>query len=214
MNDEIPIPLRNRPPGRRRALVHNRDREVDIVAAARAVFEERGFEGTSVAEIARRARVAEGTLYLYAPTKRDLLARVIGEWYGALIGEIEAALAELSGTEARLRWFTARQFRLFAEEAAIGRLLVRELRAAPDYPAGDLQALNRRYTRLLTDLLREGIEAGEIAPGLDLGLARDLFFGGIEHAGLGGMGAGRAAGPDKIDRFFALFWTAIGGRRA
>ena len=99
-------------------------------------------------------------------------------------------------------------------EAAIGRLLVRELRAAPDYPAGDLQALNRRYTRLLTDLLREGIEAGEIAPGLDLGLARDLFFGGIEHAGLGGMGAGRAAGPDKIDRFFALFWTAIGGRRA
>ena len=77
------------------------------------------------------------------------------------------------------------------EEAAIGRLLVRELRAAPDYPAGDLQALNRRYTRLLTDLLREGIEAGEIAPGLESAAlcGVTVTFGWLQSRLVGGSGS-------------------------
>jgi Bacterial regulatory proteins, tetR family len=64
-----------------RRRVHNRDREEDILIAARAVFEERGFDAASVAEIARRSHVAEGTIYLYSATKREVLQEVVESWY-------------------------------------------------------------------------------------------------------------------------------------
>ncbi|SDR48059.1 transcriptional regulator, TetR family [Rhizobiales bacterium GAS191] len=198
----------NRP----RAKVHNRDRDAEILDAARTVFEERGFEAASIAGIARRAHVAEGTIYLYSATKRDLLLKVVRRWYEGLIAEIEEALAERVSVEAKLRYFAHRQFRVFAEDAAIGRLLVRELRTAPDYADTDLYQLNRRYTRLFTSAVRAGIETGEISSEVPSNLARDLFFGGIEHAGMGGMGGlGPARIAERAETFFALFWKAVAG---
>jgi TetR/AcrR family fatty acid metabolism transcriptional regulator len=197
------------PARRARARVHNRDRQEDILVAARAVFEENGFDAASVAEIARRSRVAEGTIYLYSATKRELLQKVVARWYEGLIAEIERGLAERVGAEARLRYFAERHFRLHAEDAAIGRLMVRELRTAPDYPASGLHELNRRYTRLFTAIIRAGVASGEIHAGVRPDVARDMFFGALEHLGMGGMG--RARRGDGALAFFVLFWRAIAG---
>jgi TetR/AcrR family transcriptional regulator, fatty acid metabolism regulator protein len=194
-------------PRRARAHVHNRDREEDILLAARAVFEERGFDAASVAEIARRSRVAEGTIYLYSATKRELLQKVVTRWYEGLIAEIERGLAACDGVEAKLRYFAERHFRLHAEDAAIGRLTVRELRSVPDYPASSLHELNRRYTRLFTGIVRAGVASGEIHAGVRPDVARDMFFGALEHLGMGGTG--RARRGDGALAFFALFWRAI-----
>jgi len=195
------------PQGRARARVHNRDREAEILLTARAVFEERGFDEASVAEIARRSRVAEGTIYLYSTTKRELLQKVVARWYEGLIAEIERGLAERDGAETKLRYFAARHFRLHAEDAAIGRLTVRELRSAPDYPASGLHELNRRYTRLFTAIIRAGVASGEIRSGVRPDVARDMFFGALEHLGMGGMGGARRA--DGALSFVGLFWRAI-----
>jgi TetR/AcrR family fatty acid metabolism transcriptional regulator len=194
------------PARRARARVHNRDRQEDILVAARAVFEENGFDAASVAEIARRSRVAEGTIYLYSATKRELLQKVVARWYEGLIAEIERGLAERVGAEARLRYFAERHFRLHAEDAAIGRLMVRELRTAPDYPASSLRDLNRRYTRLFTAIIRAGVAGGEIHAGVRPDVARDMFFGALEHLGMGGARRG-----DGALAFFVLFWRAIVG---
>jgi AcrR family transcriptional regulator len=198
------------PPRRARARVHNRDREEDILIAARAVFEERGFDAASVAEIARRSRVAEGTIYLYSATKRELLQKVVARWYEGLIAEIESGLAERSGAEAKLRYFAERHLRLHAEDAAIGRLTVRELRSAPDYPASNLHELNRRYTRLFTAIIHAGVASGEIDGSLRADVARDTFFGALEHLGMGGIGGGASRG-DLAHAFFVLFWRAVAG---
>ena len=52
---------------------NRRDKLQRITAAARALFVEKGFDETTTREIARRADVALGTLFLYATDKRDLL---------------------------------------------------------------------------------------------------------------------------------------------
>lgn len=196
------------PARRPRARVHNRDREEDILVAARTVFEARGFDAASVAEIAKLSRVAEGTIYLYSATKRELLQKVVARWYEGLIAEIEQGLAQRVGAEAKLRYFADRHLRLHAEDAAIGRLTVRELRSAPDYPASGLHALNRRYTRLFTAIIDAGILGGEIDASVRPEIARDVFFGALEHLGLGGMGGG-AWRRDAAAAFFALFWRAV-----
>jgi AcrR family transcriptional regulator len=202
------IAAQEAPPKRRRARVHNRDREEDILVAARAVFEERGFDAASVAEIARRSRVAEGTIYLYSATKRELLQKVVARWYEGLIAEIEQGLARRVGARAKLRYFAQRHLRLHAEDIEIGRLTVRELRSAPDYPSSSLRELNRRYTRLFTAIIRAGSASGEIAEGVRPDVARDLFFGALEHLGMGGM-AGGGKREDAARAFFALFWRAV-----
>lgn len=55
---------------RRRARRPRAEREREILAAARAVFSEKGYADGSVAEIARRVGVVEGTVYTYFDTKR------------------------------------------------------------------------------------------------------------------------------------------------
>lgn len=62
-------------------------REHDILAAARAVFCERGYAEAGVAEIAARAQVVEGTLYKYFDSKRVLLERVLEGWYEGLLAD-------------------------------------------------------------------------------------------------------------------------------
>jgi AcrR family transcriptional regulator len=60
-----------KPIGRRE---HNKqEKRRRIIQAARTLFHEQGFEATTIAQIARRARIAEGTLFLYVTRKEDLL---------------------------------------------------------------------------------------------------------------------------------------------
>ena len=194
---------------RPRALVHNRDREAEILAAAREVFEERGFHAASVAEIARRSDVAEGTIYLYCQTKRDLLQKVVARWYEQLIADSAPGLAERGGARAKIQYFAERHFNAVIEDAAIGRLLVAELRSSADYPGSDLYKLNARYSRRLVDILKQGVVEGAIPREAKLDIARDLFFGALEHLALG-RAAELSRRSRAIEDFVGMFWRALG----
>jgi len=64
-------------PGRRER--NKQEKSERIVAAARALFADKGFEATTTAEIATRADIGVGTLFLYFASKEDLLVRVFRE---------------------------------------------------------------------------------------------------------------------------------------
>lgn len=53
------------------------ERRREIIGAARFLFAERGYDGTSVSAIVARAGVAQGTFYLYFPSKDHVLAAVL-----------------------------------------------------------------------------------------------------------------------------------------
>ena len=79
-------------PGRRRERLPRDERVADIMRAARQVFCRKGYAETSTAEIAAAAGVVEGTLYRYFPSKRDLLIRVVEDFYEAIFSDYEAQL--------------------------------------------------------------------------------------------------------------------------
>jgi len=68
-------------------------RRRDILEAARALFWAKGFDGTTMPEIAEAAELAAGTLYLYFPGKQALYAELLIEGYDLLLERLEAALA-------------------------------------------------------------------------------------------------------------------------
>ena len=71
------------------------ERRTAILEAALRVWAKRGFDGTSVEEVAREAGLTKGTLYLYFPSKRALLEETLRRY--SLRPDVEAGLASLRG---------------------------------------------------------------------------------------------------------------------
>src|ERR1700744_6030140 len=71
-------------------------RRNSVMAAARAVFSERGYENATTREIALRAGVAVGTVFVYARDKRDLLMTIVNDDLEAVT---EESFAKLEGND-------------------------------------------------------------------------------------------------------------------
>lgn len=169
-------------PGRPSASRRPREERIaQIMAAAGAEFRRAGFERASMARIARQAGVVEGTIYRFFENKRDLLGRVIEAWYVDMLADYARELAGVSGTRARLRYMIWRHLRTLRDEPAMCRMMFERIRADPDYRASAVFRQNHLYTVRTLDIVREGIARGEIRPDIDLRLARDLIYGGVEH---------------------------------
>jgi AcrR family transcriptional regulator len=160
---------------------HLRDRRDAIVQAARTVFAENGFDGTSIGEIARVAGTSDGLIYRYFNGKRELLSATLESFYAEIQAEIAAAIAAHSGYRAKLASLIEQHIRVFAEDPGICRLFISEVRNMEAYVGSTAQALNRSYTALLTPILEVGVAEGAIAADIDRRLVRDMLFGGIEH---------------------------------
>ena len=185
-------------PKRRKAV-----RRAEILAAATEVFLEKAFDQASVAEIASRADCVEGTLYTYFRNKRDLFDEVLTAFYDRLIADIEPRFASLDGTGDRLRFLIARHLQIATDDPAMSPLLAREATARADYFGSRLYALNRRYAQFMMQTLRDGVARGELRADLDLQMARDMVFGGMEHTIRNLVGRGRRFDAPKIAREMA-----------
>src|ERR1700754_5327459 len=85
------------------------DRPAEIVAAALAVFAERGFAAARLEEIARRAGVSKGALYLYFETKEEIFRAVVDQAIAPNIEAIRAMVAAHPGPLADLLRLAARR---------------------------------------------------------------------------------------------------------
>lgn len=169
-------------PVRKQAIRLSRERRVtDIIAAARSIFREKGYENTLVSDIAERADVVEGSVYRYFESKHDLLVKVIENWYQDMLLDYDQQLAGISGTRNRLRYMIWLHLRTINEEPKLSDLMLRILRSGSDYNTSNIYQLNRVYTRKTMDIIREGVDAGEFRNDISLRLVRDMIYGCIEH---------------------------------
>jgi AcrR family transcriptional regulator len=196
-------------PRRRKAV-----RRTEILAAAREVFIGKRFEDASVAEIAARADCVEGTIYAYFRNKRDLFDAVLTEAYDALIADIEPRFQSIDGTADRLRFLIARHLQIAVDDPGLSTMLGREARGGEPYFGSRLHALNRRYVQFMTRTLSDGVARGELRADLDLALARDFVFGGLEHRARDLVGRGRRIEPVRMAREIAtLLLDGFAARR-
>jgi len=156
-------------------------RTADILVAAREVFAERGYNETVMSEIAKKAGIVEGSIYRYFRNKRDLLFRMAEYWFDEMIEGDTAVLAAIQGTRNRLRFIIHRHLTSIHEQPQMSSLIFQYLRPEPDYRETRLFALNRAYTARVVDVVKEGIENGEIRADVSPTLVRDMVFGSIEH---------------------------------
>jgi TetR/AcrR family transcriptional regulator, fatty acid metabolism regulator protein len=157
------------------------DRLKEILAAAEQVFCEVGYESATVVEIARRAGVVEGNVYRYVKSKRELLARVISEWYSSKNDELEHELGQIASVRSRLRYLITAHLRALRDSPALLRLILREFRSNDTEFRGIVAKLNQRYTSHVRLTIEAGVQNGEFSSQTPVRLVRDMIFGGIEH---------------------------------
>ncbi|HEX8392946.1 MAG TPA: TetR/AcrR family transcriptional regulator [Longimicrobium sp.] len=149
-----------------------------IREAAAALFAERGFEGTTMRELAERADVATGTLFLYVADKRELLFL---HFTDRLSGVVERSLAGLPGAESpvveRLAACFAPLFAFYAHDPELARHFVREqVFSSGGVWEARAHELSRRFLGDIAQLLDEARVAGQVDGTVDLGQAAANVF--------------------------------------
>lgn len=164
-----------------RTRLPKEERVKEILAAAREVFSQHGYDDAAMAEIAARVGVVEGALYRHFDNKRDLLNRILADFYVGLIEDVEKRLPGITGTRNRLRFLIWRQLTAFAEDPGYCWLVVSEVRPDKPFYRSAVQKFNRRYTSFALQVLEEGIAQGDLRGDISPLAVRDMIYGGIEH---------------------------------
>src|ERR1700722_18657505 len=166
---------------KQRSRLPREQRMQEIMQVAAQVFRDKGYSEALTAQIAARAGVVEGTIYRYFPGKRELLIRVVEQWYERILADYDQQLQVLQGTRARLRFLIWRHLTVIHNEPGMCRLIFNQLRAWPEYRRTTVFDLTREYTRRTLEILQQAIDAGEFRADLPLRIVRDMIYGGVEH---------------------------------
>jgi TetR/AcrR family transcriptional regulator len=137
-----------------------------ILQAAKGVFTEKGLLASTIDEIAERAEVAKGTIYLYFKSKEEMLSALLDEGL-ALVGKRFSEAVDLSvSADENLRRLCDAYCRLYREEPHYFKLLFfcshADVRAKVCANPSECQGLPP-----LTALIQKGIDEGTFSPTVD-----------------------------------------------
>jgi AcrR family transcriptional regulator len=136
-SEALPEPLTHR----------GRETRQRVLEAAERVFGEVGFHDASIARIVQEAGVAQGTFYLYFPSKRDVFVAVVDYLAGELRKEIQPAIAGLQSREAVEREGFRAFFRFVAKHPLSYRIVRQAEFVDPDAYRRYYRNLARGYAR-------------------------------------------------------------------
>ena len=152
------------------APVRHRRKEArpqELLDAALDLFVEKGFAATRSEEVATRAGVSKGTLYLYYPSKEDLLKEVVRQNVvnqiveGVdLIRHFDGSTSELLARVLRLWWQRMGETRA----SGILKLMMSEARNFPDIAQFYVDEVIKPSHAMLSELVQRGIDSGEFRP--------------------------------------------------
>ncbi|MEZ0362542.1 TetR/AcrR family transcriptional regulator [Mycobacterium sp. pUA109] len=148
-------------------------RRAQIISSAVAVFTERGYAATTMADIARHAGIGQGTLYRYVPSKRELLDLVFDYSVEEVIGAAEPALhldePPTTRTELIERFDAAVDAltELFGRRPELLSLVAVEAAAMDEELKLRILGLESTVARMTARLCEDAAEAGLLRPGAD-----------------------------------------------
>lgn len=173
-------------------------KEDAIIRAARDMFLEYGFNGTTMARIARTADVADGTLYTYFQNKEALARAVVTDFYQRLTRTAQDGVDGLTTTHERLAFLAHHHMvNVMAERKILAMLPLIDLELE-SYEGSELFDLNKTYVVIFDRVVKDARARGDISQNHTLWILRDIFFGGLDY---GSRTMLIKARPEAVDMF-------------
>lgn len=206
MNHSLVSPAPSEEPGDAPRRRRKEARPQELLQAALELFVEKGFAATRIEEVARRAGVSKGTLYLYFPGKEELLKDVVRQNVATKIAEgvsladgFEGSASELLALVLRGWWERIGE----TQASGILKLMMSEVGNFPDLAEFYVREVIEPSHALLASVLQRGIDRGEFRP-VDLpytvhALVAPMLFVSMQMHSMGPcMGTERQIDPRRF----------------
>jgi len=160
------------------------DKSLRILDAAIRVFARKGFYNSTIADVAKVAEVAEGTIYLYFKNKDDLLISIFEHSMDLFIQEVSRELQGVQDPKDKLKKFLSLHLQLVQKNPELAQVLQIELRQSSkfmkEYEGGKFS----EYLNLVRAILEEGQEKGVFRKDLEPRILRRAIFGAVDELAL------------------------------
>ena len=160
--------------------IHSVKRDA-ILRAAIDVFAGRGYFNAQVADVARAAGVAAGTVYLYFRSKDALLVSIFEKTMREAIADGQACVAPLHDPIERLRAIARVHLERLGRDRSLAVVFQVELRQSTKFMERFSSTLLRDYLGIIRGIIADGQRTGAFRREINPTLAAKLFFGGLDE---------------------------------
>jgi len=157
------------------------DKHSKIIVAATKVFAKKGFFNARISDIAKEAKVADGTIYLYFNNKFDILISVLEEEIGKIIEQIEKAIEKETDAERMLMIYIEKHLAAMKQNKNLAEVIHIELRQSDRLVKEYRNKTFKEYIDLISDIIKKGQEQGVYRKDILPGIAKRAFFGALDE---------------------------------
>lgn len=166
---------------RRSSRNANSDKRTAILRAAARVFARNGYFNSKVADIARAADVADGTVYLYFKSKDEILHSIFDQNMAAAIGAARRLIENVADPREKLRRIASLHLERLGADRDLAVVFQVELRGSTKFMQEFSAAGFAEYLALLRQTFEEGQRAGLFRKELNAKLAAKILFGALDE---------------------------------
>ena len=172
--------------GRKRALVPDekgvsQDKFSAILRGAIQVFARSGYFNAKVAEVARAAGVADGTVYLYFKNKDDLLVSIFNTAMAEFNARAKQELAEIADPHQQLRHFAKLHFEALEADRELAVVFQVEFRHSTRFMEQFSETMLADYLKMLREILERGQKQGVFRASLNPKIIAKVIFGALDE---------------------------------
>lgn len=150
-------------------------RREELTRIAARLFAERGYQGTSLADLAGELGIQKPSLYHHIESKEDLLWEVARDGAAAFHAALDEVPADAGATE-RIRLALRAHLGVVSAQLDVATVFVREWRYLEGERRDAFVAERRRYEERIRALYREGVDSSELRTDLDVATAALIFL--------------------------------------
>ncbi len=153
-----------------------------IITAATKVFAKKGFFNARISDIAKEAKVADGTIYLYFNNKYDILVSVFEEEIGKIVDLIRRSLADETDPRKMLEIYATKHLQAMKKNKNLAEVMQIELRQTNKLIKDYRNNKFSEYTDLVADIISLGQKQAIYRPEIEPNIAKRFFFGALDEA--------------------------------
>jgi TetR/AcrR family fatty acid metabolism transcriptional regulator len=152
-----------------------------IIQAAVSVFAEKGFYSAKVSDVAKKAGVADGTIYNYFKNKDDILISLFEKKMDYVLKQFDEALSNISDPIKKLQLFFSTYFNIIKEDENLAEVFQVELRQSEKFLKDYHNQKFIDYLNIIATILNEGIKAGFFRMDIKVDILKVMIFGAIDE---------------------------------
>jgi TetR/AcrR family fatty acid metabolism transcriptional regulator len=157
------------------------DKRAAILRAAIEVFARNGYFNSKVADIARAAGVADGTVYLYFKSKEEILHSIFEQTMADAVRTGRERVAQFQDPREKLRSIARTHLELLGRDRDLAVVVQVELRGTTKFMEEFSAAGVSEYLQDIRAVIEEGQAAGHFRPGINAIIAAKILYGALDE---------------------------------